>query len=462
MLNDYAAYSSWSKYSLLREVNLRCLHYENEDHPYLVNILMINDRKFFEMCQEFRHLHTTKALLEEAKLQNVIIDESKRWDQYALMTKIADQLARNAVSQHNDLLRAEQVAQRGALKKQSPHTQARPSKVNSVPKVLHKGVKVKDRASLKKAPWADTEEKSPESAKKENTSGSGYQKNVFASKSKKPQNTASKEAKSKVDTMSKANKSTARNSEGTDSGYSTGHLKLSRSPKSSDHEDGDYDLSMNRSKERLIRFNSDHDAQNPPAGDIQGEHTKNKKRARPLELEKETKEETSKRVKVKPTPNDEVEPSTNKAQLMQQCASITSDHSGEMEIYSKSSTPKPQPIKAGLLKDQSPKEEAEPVMKNAIKQDKEAEEVVATARKTFQKHKSRADEDDKDLHQVLSKKVRQDPTNTSRQQKPLKGISDDKRIPGMMYVQCTDGSYELKKAKKPSARAGDPAKRFIK
>jgi hypothetical protein len=465
-LNDYNTYYSWSKKRLLREMKLRRLPYEHEDHPYLVNILMINDHKFSDMCQESRHLHTTEILLEEAKLQNVFIDESNHWEPYALMIEIADQLARNAVSQHNDLLRAEEAARQAALVKQAPPIQARPSTFNGIPKILHKGVKVKDLAKYKKDPWADIEETFYGALKKHKASKSvGHTKSpaVEATKTSKIF-IKKKQAMPKTETASKPYKPRVESSQGSDSGYSTGRQKpsASSSMSASTPSDGNSEINapINRSNEAIILGSNSRDVSKVPADEAQKNHTKSKKRVRSLELEHETKGDSPKLAKVKSTPKEEARPSLDEASRLKPIASITFDRNGEMEIEFDASASEPQSTKTGQIKDRSPQEKLEAVARKATKQDKEAVTVTVTARKTSQKRKSRANEDDEE-QQIPSKKSKQNNASASQQKKPLKGISAGERITGMMYVQLADGSYELKKRKRVSARVSDPTKRFI-
>jgi hypothetical protein len=131
-----------------------------------------------------------------------------------------------------------------------------------------------------------------------------------------------------------------------------------------------------------------------------------------------------------------------------------------MEIEFDASASQPQSTKTGQIRKRSSQEKLEAVARKAIKQDKEAEDVTVAARKTSQKRKSRANGDNEE-QKIPSKRLKQNNASASQQKKLLKGISADARIPGMMYVQISDGSYKLKKRKKVSARVSDPTKRFI-
>jgi hypothetical protein len=69
-LNDRALYLTWSKEKLLREADIRRLSYEHKDPDYLAEILLVNDRKFYEKREEYRLL-SIKELLEEAEVETV-------------------------------------------------------------------------------------------------------------------------------------------------------------------------------------------------------------------------------------------------------------------------------------------------------------------------------------------------------------------------------------------------------
>jgi hypothetical protein len=109
-LNNRYQYAALGEQDLRQEAKTRCLSYEHENLTYLVEIMMINDKVFFERCEEFRRL-SIDELLEEVGYQNIPIDVSKRWEHRQLLIRIAEMLAREAVAHYNDLLRAEKVAQ---------------------------------------------------------------------------------------------------------------------------------------------------------------------------------------------------------------------------------------------------------------------------------------------------------------------------------------------------------------
>jgi hypothetical protein len=458
-LEDYDAYHSWSNGQLLEEIKLRRLGHEHEDHLYLVDILMINDHKFFEMRHEFRQLHTTKELLEEAKLQHVFIDESKRWEPHALMIHIADQLARNAVSMHNDLLRAEQVAREVALKQRASPPEARPSTLYGVPKALHKDVKVKDHAQHQKDHWADTNETSPEEVMEAKTSKSLVHAKLPAIDAKKTSRIFIKKKRTvlKAEIASEIQKPQVVSSKGGDSGYSTGRQKSSTSPSVSASPSSGAGSIKNvpniRPSEPTARRNKSHGTAAVPADQAPKDRPMSKKRARPLEVEKETKAEPPKRIKTQLTPEDQPRIALAKPDRLKPIASIIFHGDGEMDIEFDTPESKSQPS-TRYAKDLYTKGEGKPMKMDVSKQNTITEDITAPARK----RKSRDDEDD----QIPSKKAKSSTATTSRpQKKPLKGIPADERVPGMMYVQLPDGSYELKKRKKVAARVSDTGKRFI-
>jgi hypothetical protein len=110
-------YSDWSIARLKLEADRRGIVYEHpNDFDYLIDILMVNDNKFFEAQDEYRSFSVNKLLVEAGLLQ-IDIDRERKWDRYPLCHTIISKLARNAVASHNGLLRAEKVVARQAEEK---------------------------------------------------------------------------------------------------------------------------------------------------------------------------------------------------------------------------------------------------------------------------------------------------------------------------------------------------------
>ncbi|KAF2026200.1 hypothetical protein EK21DRAFT_116095 [Setomelanomma holmii] len=233
-LDKPANYLNWTQPKLLSEVSIRRLSYEYDHPAYLAEILTVNDRRYSERWAEIKHMGV-KELLEEAEAWDIDIDLRVSKEQGPLLTEIATPMARNAVSMHNDLLRAEEVARRQA------ESQA--------------GAKVK--------PLSKASRLAREAAK------------AKAEKQKKTSPTTKPVKKPK-----------SRNSQHSDSGYATGNTKSSTSPSSYGGLEDDDEGPLNRATERVAaRRNSKQDHPKPTIASLQSEQTKSKKRAQSTEDE---------------------------------------------------------------------------------------------------------------------------------------------------------------------------------
>jgi hypothetical protein len=110
-LNDRQVYSSWSKSRLLEEVDRRHLRHEHDGLPQLVDILLVNDRKFFEIKGELRELNV-RELLRRASLEHLNIKTNKHWRHEALLTEMAEEMAQVAVTQHINVQAAKQASKK--------------------------------------------------------------------------------------------------------------------------------------------------------------------------------------------------------------------------------------------------------------------------------------------------------------------------------------------------------------
>jgi len=267
-------YLRWNTARLLKEAENRRLHYEHEDRTYLVDIMMINDDKFFASMRDLKHLNVTE-LLDEAEKYHLDIDRGEHPRHDPLLFDIASRMARNAVTSHNDRLKAEQVT-RGREK----------SHRSNNPRMK------KIREDLQRA---EDEKKAKKQDRKLETS---------------------------------------KNSRHSDSGYSTS-TKPSASP--SPHEDSDAEEgTLDRSKERTTtRRNSQQDE---PVTTVKSEdegQAKGKKRGSPDEG---FSDEHSPK-KAKSSPEDEVASRAKKAHRLRRSSQVSSDNGGDTEVSAISSPP---------------------------------------------------------------------------------------------------------------------------
>jgi hypothetical protein len=103
LLQNRLEYMTCSLQQLLREVSMRHLNYKHAEATHLVQILMIDDKVFFERCKEMKHF-TVDKLLQQARSDNLPIHTDRRWELRPPLTRIAEMLAQTAVAQHNDQL----------------------------------------------------------------------------------------------------------------------------------------------------------------------------------------------------------------------------------------------------------------------------------------------------------------------------------------------------------------------
>lgn len=103
-------YSRWSTAKLMEEADARQIEYEQKHQAYLIDMMMVNDTKFFQAQDELRS-YSVKELLVEAEYLRMNIDPERDWKQYPLRFEIISKLARDAVANWNDLQRSEAVAQ---------------------------------------------------------------------------------------------------------------------------------------------------------------------------------------------------------------------------------------------------------------------------------------------------------------------------------------------------------------
>jgi hypothetical protein len=477
-LSDHRVYITWNKAALLRETNLRRLHYENEDLSYLAMILVVHDEEFCEKCQELTELRTIKDLKAEAELLKVVVHDHHRNEYQSLVTEIADELARRAVSRYNDLIRAQEVAERAteshvareAVQVQSALPYTFMAKASGQ---LQRGVRVKDRAVLRKQPDIKIKTTNPELGIEEKRMAS--EDGTKTAKATNSQKTAA-ESEPKSSTTKNIRASRNENSQGSDSGYSTTTRgKPSRSPPEYSPFDDDK-LPLDRSKKRIdLRRNSDHEEPKPSV-DVPEKQVNNRKRPHPLDLEKETGKKSPKRSK--PTLQNEVDSRKKKPHRARSASFTVANENVEVEPDALTSESKPN-VPAKVV-NKPPEKEKKTVVQEAEPQEEEAEEeVIVAARKTSQKRKSPASEEDEESELAPSKVAKRKPSSqggkttrkttegkpaakTAPKQKVLKGIPYNEREPGQSYIRQPDGSWKLRKADPKSKTMADPVKRFVK
>jgi hypothetical protein len=394
-LNDRALYSTWSKEKLLREADIRRLSYEHKDPGYLAEILLVNDRKFYEKREEYQLLRI-KELLEEAEVETVSLTCDRYWDHDRLVSELVENVARVAVTRHNDLLRAEQVARRQAAQARVSVYTNRPSRSPRILKTTNNSQKVNDLA-LKK--WNGST----------STASTGTQP---AAEEKKPRHTQRKagssreKAEDRSSVTREVETSKDESSQQNDSGYFSSHnnsptsLSASTSSPTGDG-DGDEDaMPINHSKKRLnARRNSKQDTSKPVANKLREKHVNSEKRARPSEDKEEPEEKPSKKAKT----------SSDKTPRKRATCTIVDD-------------------------DKLPSKSA----KQNIKR-KASEELTPESDDSASISDSGNDRPKKKIAGKRSNKVQK----TTKEPKKLRGITTAERIPGMVYKEYTDGSWGL-------------------
>jgi hypothetical protein len=398
-LNDRALYLTWSQEKLLREVDIRRLSYGHKDPDYLAEILLVNDRKFYEKRGEYRLL-STKELLEEAEVENVSLACDRYWDHDRLVSELVEKAARVAVARHNDLLRAEQVARRQAAQARVSGYADRPSRSPRILKTTNNSQKVKDLALKKRNGSTSTVSTGTQPAVKEKKPRHTQRKAGSSREKAEDRSSVTQEVKTSKDEGSQQN----------DSGYFSSHensptsLSASTSSPTGD-DDGDEDaMSINRSKERIsTRRNSKQNTSKPVANKLREEHANSKKRARPSEDNEEPEEKPSKKAKT----------SSDETPRKRATCTIDDDDDDDEKLPFKSA-------------------------KQNIKR-KASEELTPESDDSASISDSGDDRPKKKIAGKRSPKVQK----TTKEPKKLRGITTAERIPGMVYKEYTDGSWGL-------------------
>jgi hypothetical protein len=219
-LNSRQAYSTWSKERLLREANLHRLDYEHEEPNYLVEIMLVNDRKFFDKLDEYKSLNI-KELLEEAEVETVFIAQNKHWEHRTLLAEVAEKVAQVAVARHNDSRRAEQIARQSASRIRTNAYMDRPSKSRHAPK------KLRDLAHKKSKEAEPAAKRVVEIVAQKSGSHPEQSKQRFEQKKVEP----------RPSTKQKVTTSNHECHHDTDSGYSTGQSTKKRSRPAEDKDE---------------------------------------------------------------------------------------------------------------------------------------------------------------------------------------------------------------------------------
>tara|TARA_R110002003_G_scaffold121_23_gene10851 strand:+ start:24083 stop:25375 length:1293 start_codon:yes stop_codon:yes gene_type:complete len=352
-LRESANYSTWDKKKLFDEVNVRRLNYEYEHPAYLAEILHINDRKFSERWDEIKHMNV-KELLEEAAAWNIAVDPHVSSKHGPLLAEIAAPMARDAVTNHNALQRAMQVAQAQA-EAQLAAKAKRPSKASRL---------------------------AYEAAK--------------ADANKQKNNSPTKEHGTKL-------KSTQSRYE--DSGYSTANAKPSTSPSvrgGSDDDEGP----VNRATERVAaHHNSQHDEHKPDATELKAGQEQGKKRVRSNKVDDLDAKPAK---KVQAISKGETTPGTNKSSQVP-LTSQSDVPASKIDVDSKLSSPESRPETSN--DNAQSHQAAKPAAEKVAQQEPKAtsapianKDISAAAPKKTTKRKSASGENGEDLNEGPAKK----------------------------------------------------------
>jgi hypothetical protein len=411
-LNDRALYSTWSKEKLLREADIRRLSYEHKDPDYLAEILLVNDRKFYEKREGYR-LFSIKELLEEAEVETVSLACDRYWDHDRLVSELVEMVARVAVARHNNLLRAEQVARRQAAQARVSGYADRPSCSPRILKTTNNSQKVKDLALKKRNGSTSIASTGTQPAAKEQKPRHTQRKAGSSREKAEDRSSVTQEVETSKDEGSQQN----------DSGYFSSHdnsstsLSASTSSPTGDDDGDENAMPINRSKERIsTRRNSKQDTSKPVANRLREEHANSKKRARPSEDKEEPEEKPSKKAK---TPPDETP-------RKRATCTIVVDDDDDDELPSKSAK---QNTKRKASEELTPK----------------SDDSASTS-----------DSGDDRLKKKIAGRRSPKVQKTSKEPKKLRGITAAERLPGMVYKEYTDGSWGLAK-RSASARKGSKA-----
>ncbi|KAF1920788.1 hypothetical protein BDU57DRAFT_534534 [Ampelomyces quisqualis] len=445
-------YFSWSNIRLLQEVNLRRLKPDPDDPMYLVDILMINDSKFFEMWEEFRSL-SVYDLLKEADLWHIEVDFAKRWNQRILLSEIVDKMAQHAVSQHNELLRTEKIARKSTQAK-IVGTTTSPSVDSCRSKVTKGSHRLKDRTMLRKVTEAEVEQEYQAAAAKHDREDS-TKKVVSQYKSKKTRDATSKKTKSES------------------LGYKSGH-KLEK------YDKGRPIPALSETKLDKRRCSKQ---------DFRDTSTRRERRNAqvikkcPLPVGRDEYSEGKFSKTPTPTHLEKIFDATDTPSS----GKVDNQHSStELDVVNKHAT-----------KEQATPERKKLVSTGAVRSDKATLEtfsapnnVATVLPKSFSKRKDRGSDDDEDAdssEEAPLMEVRQTKKRKSSQSSPkveedmgtqkagaikqpkMKGIPKFERVQGIAYTKLTDGSYKaaqriqkLGKMKKAKAEPNKPRKNYIK
>jgi hypothetical protein len=416
-LNNRALYSTWSKEKLLREADIRRLSYEHKDPDYLAEILLVNDRKFYEKREEYQLL-SIGELLAEAEVEIVSLACDRYWDHDRLVSELIEKVARVAMTRHNDLLRAERVARRQAAQARVSVYADRPSCSPRILKTTNHSQKVKDFALKKRNGSTSTASTGTQPAAKEKKPRLVQRQSGSSREKTEDRSSVTQEVEPSKDEGSQQN----------DSGYFSSHdgspTSISASnPPSIGYGDDDEDaMLINRSKERLnARRNSKQDTSKPVANKLREEHANSRKRARPSEDKEEPEEKPSKKAKTSP----------DETPRKRATFTIVDDK------------PPSKPAKQGTKR-------------------KACEELTPESDDSASTSDSGDDRPKKKIGGRCSPKVQK----MSKEPKKLRGITAAERLPGMVYKEYTDGSWGLAKrsagARKGSKAAAERRYNYIK
>jgi hypothetical protein len=412
-LNDRALYLTWSKEKLLREADIRRLSYEHKDPDYLAEILLVNDRKFYEKREEYRLL-SIKELFEEAEVETVSLTCHRYWDHDRLVSELVEKVARVTVARHDDLLRAEQVARRQTAQARVSIYADRPSQSPRILKTTSNSQKVRDIVLEKRNGSTFTRSTGTQPAAEEKKPRPVQRKAGSSREKAEDRSSVTQEVETPKNEGSQQN----------DSGYFSSHdnsptLLSASTPSSIGEDDGDDNaMSINRSKERInTRCSSKQEPSEPVANKLREEHANSKKRARLSEEKEEPEEKPSKREKTSPD-----EP----------------PHQRTIHIIINDSYSDPENVPL------------QPSKQNTKR--KASEELTPESGDSASTSKSGGDRPKKKIAGKRSPKVQK----TTKEPKKLRGITTAERLPGMVYKEYTDGSWGLAK-RSAGARRGSKA-----
>jgi hypothetical protein len=442
--NDRARYLAWSNAKLLREAEIRRLVYEWRDPDYLAEILLVNDRKFFEKLDEYQHL-SIKQLLEEAEIERVSLAHDKYWDHGELLSELAENLAQVAVEHHNDLLQAEQVAQRQAAQVRPSVYSDRPSDRHQVLKMTNNGQKLKDRALKNKADSSHVARTQVRTPSNTAITHASKQKTPRSPPIQKEAEKKSTEARSGINR--KIQTFMDKGSQHDDLGYFTGDGKSSTSQSTSMTPSIEDELPIDCSKEHITtRRNSEQGSLSKLVADkLRNEHANTKKRAHTTEDTDEFVEKPFKKMKISPV---KVVPApVAKRPRAQQPSSSSSDHDEDEDSEEVSTKPTKQGTKCKAERELTSETDPSSL-------DGNDSGSASTSGNERPKKK------------IAGRRVSKvQKTTKEPNPKKLRGITASERIPGMAYTVYADGSLGLIKrsaAARKVSKTVEPRYNYIK